>query len=233
MSDFEQLTQKYKKKVEVVDERSTPEARAARIKRLRNLANLTRKEMCEDEININTLKGWEIARYGGLPLDGAYSIVKRVAREGVSCTVEWLLFEDGQPPSVNMAKQNESLNEDNKLPEEVNIEEELALFQKHYSDAIHYQINDDGMSPIYEEGDFVAGTKKTGKNIEEITGLNCIVQLESGKLICRRLRKGKSENLYNLVCINSETSVEEPIISEVELISAAMVTWHRKIIRES
>ena len=47
---------KYTKKVIVRDEKSTPEARAKRVKKVRNLANLTRKQMCEgNSININTL----------------------------------------------------------------------------------------------------------------------------------------------------------------------------------
>lgn len=229
MSDIEQLAQKYKKKVEVVDDRSTPEARAARVKRLRNLANLSRKEMCDDdEMNVNTLKGWEIARYGGLPLDGAHKIIKRVAREGVLCTVEWLLYEAGPAPSVNVGQTTESYTQDTKKqPEEVSIQEELALFQKHYPNMLHYRISDDGMTPFYEEGDIVAGIKKVNHQIDDLLGSNCIVQLANGQLLCRKLRKGKSKNTYNLVCLNSETSVEAPIISEVELLSAARVVWHR------
>lgn len=234
MSDFEQLTQKYKKKVEVVDDRSTPEARAARVKRLRNLANLSRKEMCDDDdMNVNTLKGWEIARYGGLPLDGAHKIIKRVAREGVLCTVEWLLYEDGQAPSVNVGQTTAPLTQSiKKQPEENNIEEELAFFQKHYPNAIHCKINDDGMSPFCEEGDIVAGIKKTYQEIQTVVGSNCIVQLANGELLCRRVRKGKLENTYNLVCMNSETTLDTPILAEMELISAAAVVWHRKMIVE-
>lgn len=230
MSYFEGLTQKYKKKVEVVDDRSTAEARAARVKRLRNLANLSRKEMCDDsDMNVNTLKGWEIARYGGLPLDGAHKIIKRVAREGVLCTVEWLLYETGPAPSVNVGQIAESQTQDSqKQPEEVNIEEEFILFQKHYPQAIQCKINDDGMSPFFEEGDFVAGTKRTGDQIEDLLDSSCIVQLANGELLCRKLRKGKSKNTYHLVCINSETNVGMPIISDAELLSAAKIVWHRK-----
>ena len=232
MSNFEPLTQKQKKNIEVTDERSTPEARAARVKRLRNLANLSRKEMCDDEeINLNTLKGWEIARYGGLPIDGAHKIVKRVAREGVFCTIDWLLYEEGQPPRVNVMQMNEQRTQGMNQPEEKKIEEELELLKKHYSNVLFYQISDDGMSPFYEKGEFVAGIKEAGKQIDSIIGSNCIVQLANGQFLCRKLRKGKLENLYTLICMNSDTSVEIPIIADVELISAAMVVWHRKIVR--
>lgn len=230
MSDFEQITQRYKKKAEGVDERSTPEARAARARRLRNLANLTRAEMCEGgEMNPNTLKGWEIGRYGGLPLDGAYKIIKRVSEEGVVCTVEWLLYEDGPPPSVNVGQALEKHAQEDEESSEVSyLESELALFKKHYPAAMHVCIPDDGMCPFYEAGDVVAGIKKTGKQIEDVLETNCIVQLANGQMLCRRLRKGKSEHTYTLVCTNLETTVRPPILSEVEILSAASIVWHRK-----
>ena len=74
-------TKAYTKKLLIENEFSTPEARADRLKRVRNLANLSRKEICESgDININTYKGWELARFGGLPVDGAEKIINRVAR---------------------------------------------------------------------------------------------------------------------------------------------------------
>lgn len=91
----------YIKKVEILDEKSTPEARAKRLRRVRNLANLSRKALCEDGlINVNTLKGWELGRYGGLPKDGAEKIIQRIAREGVHCTLDWLLHEIGPGPRL-------------------------------------------------------------------------------------------------------------------------------------
>jgi len=234
MSNFEQTTQKYKKKTEIIDDRSTPEARAVRIKRVRNLANLSRKEMCDsDELNMFTLKGWELAHHGGLPLDGAHKIVKRVAQEGVFCTVEWLLYEEGQPPNVIVGKSSDqAIQEACKEPEEIKIQEELAVFQKHYPSTVYYQINDDGMFPTYEKGDVVAGIPITKENMSNIIGTNCIVQLTSGEMLCRKIRRAKSEFRFNLVCINSETDVENPIIADAELISATEIIWHRKAARK-
>jgi hypothetical protein len=230
MSDFEQLTQKYKKKTEFIDDRSTPEARGARVKRVRNLANLSRKEMGDDpDLNMFTLKGWELARHGGLPLDGAHKIVKRVAREGVFCTVEWLLYEEGQPPKVVVGKTNDQVvKEIFEEPEEIKMQEELTFFQKQYSSTIYYQISDDGMLPFYEKGDMVAGVPEMQENIQNIIGMNCIVQLTSGEVLCRKIRRAKSDTCFNLVCINSDTEVENPIIADAELISATPIIWHRK-----
>jgi len=95
------MPQTYQKKVLVIDEHSTAEARAERLRRLRNLANLSRKEMCNtDFLNINTLKAWELARFGGLPKDGANKVIMRVAQEGVTCSIDWLLYGKGESPRL-------------------------------------------------------------------------------------------------------------------------------------
>lgn len=53
------VDKKYIKKVIVSDELASAEARAERLRKIRNLANLNRKEICDsDEINFNTYKGW-------------------------------------------------------------------------------------------------------------------------------------------------------------------------------
>lgn len=85
----------------MTDELSTPQARADRLRRLRHLANLSRKDMCDQELNINTLKAWELARFGGLPKDGAEKVIKRVAKEGVMCTSDWLLHGLGAGPQLD------------------------------------------------------------------------------------------------------------------------------------
>lgn len=83
---------------------STACQRGQRLKRLRNLANLSRKAMCENaDLNINTLKGWEIGRHGGLTHQGAKKILKRVANEGVQCSEQWLLHDTGPGPRLSEA----------------------------------------------------------------------------------------------------------------------------------
>jgi len=99
MVDTKSQKRKYKKKVIVTDELSTPDARAERLRRIRNMANLTREQMCNlAKLNVNTYKGWEIARYGGLPIDGAEKVLNGIGCEGVICSLNWLLYGKGQGP---------------------------------------------------------------------------------------------------------------------------------------
>ncbi len=60
--------------------------RGNRVKRCRNIANLTREAVCDTgALNILTLKGWELGKHGGLSEAGAQKVLARVEKEGVRC----------------------------------------------------------------------------------------------------------------------------------------------------
>jgi len=226
---------KYTKKIIVTDNVSTPEARAKRLKRLRNIANLTRQQLCNDsKINISTLKSWEIARYGGLPLDGAEKIIKRVAKEGIVCTTNWLLYETGIGPYIlpnyqkidqERLRNIQSAITNNDIEESLIINE-LLLFKNQFSETIEIRVEDDGLTPVYREGEFVAGIKHYNKKILSLINQNCIVQMIDGTILLRNLRKSSTQDKYTLVCTNPQTTVKLPIIYDIELKSAAPILRH-------
>lgn len=240
-----------KKKVIVVDEKSSPLARANRLKRLRHMANLSREKMCDDgTINVNTYKGWEVARYGGLPIDGAEKVIARIAKEGIICSVEWLIYEIGSGPFINQnfqtIQQTKTTNTDdfgnvveymvsdsgstiikNSLPQKSYgnfVINEILLFKKQFSNVIHCKIVDDGLSPNYNIGDYVAGIKYSGHHIHKAINQDCIVQLPTGETLVRYLRLGTKPNHYMLVCTNHRTSVKKPILYDVELSCIAPIS---------
>lgn len=219
---------KYTKKVVVTDDLSTPEARGDRLRCIRNMANLKREEMCaSDDLNINTYKGWEIARYGGLPVDGAERVIRRVAREGVVCSLEWLLHGKNQGPysipKDTLLIKNKKSNENYQ-----DIIKEIMAFQSCHKNTTYIEIQDDGMLPIYEKGDFIAGIKKYGDEINFLLRENCIVQTTDGNQVARCLRASKLKNKYTLMCINSKTEIDTPVIYDVEIEYAALITRHYK-----
>lgn len=227
---------KIAKKSENLDPLSSPEKQGNRVKRVRNMANLSREQMCEDgEINIHTLVGWENGRFGGLSRSGAVRVVRKLAQEGVHCTVEWLLNEIGAGPFIvaDYTKAKLDLQKDN--PPELQVDEEetlitheLILFRKQHRDAIDFVVNDDAMVPLYNKGDYVAGIKRYKERIKSIIGLDCIVQTKNGKIMLRNVRNGPASDTYTLVCSNSMTEVSDGVIYDVNLVSAAPVIWHRK-----
>ncbi|TAK76074.1 MAG: hypothetical protein EPO11_04725 [Gammaproteobacteria bacterium] len=214
----------------------SPEARGLRVRRIRNMANLSRQQMCENtDININSLKGWEIGRYGGLTWYGAEKIIHQVAKEGVQCSSDWLMYGIGagpsvqtgfvdtdiQPPATLTIATESTQNEDEK------IANELALFKKQYKNAVDFIVADEGMSPLYHCGEYVGGINLFGQKIDVAVGLHCITQMENGNILLRQLRKGSEPNTYTLVCLNIDQT-PEPVLYNVKLISAAPVIFHRK-----
>ena len=224
----------YKKKVIVTDNKTTPEARAKRLRRIRNMANLSRKQICNNSsLNICTYKGWEVARYGGLPVDGAERVVKLVAQEGVVCSAEWLLYEIGSGPYIipdfKKAKLDttKTLSKDLSISsEEEKIIQEILVFRQNFPEVIDYQIEDDGVAPFYCPRDFVAGIKYFGKNINSLVNQYCITQATNGKILVRFLKAGATPNHFMLLCTNSQSAVENPTLYDVELSSAAPILRH-------
>ena len=224
------IQKKYIKKVIVNHPLSSPEARAERLRRVRNMANLTREEMCNSQgLNINTYKGWEIARYGGLPIDGAEKTIARAAEEDVICNLEWLLHGIGISPyivpeyrqTISM-QQNAKLNVDQ---EKQNMLNEIQLFKKQHLGGASYQIEDDGLTD-YGIGDLVAGLPCYQQRISLAAEKDCIVQTATGLVIARRLRLGETPGKYNLVCTNPQTSAKKPVFYDMDLISAAPIIRH-------
>jgi hypothetical protein len=219
------------KKITITDEKATPLARGERLKRVRNMANLTRSEICEGDsgINMHTYKSWENGYFGGLPKDGAEKIVLQVAKQGVKVTTEWLLHEIGSGPQViadflklqDIEAGKTSLIT---IDQEESIIQELKFFRQQFSDCIDFKVEDDGMLPFYKPGDYVAGINKFGKNINKLIGLNCIIQLKNGCRLLRILHEGMETKKYNLLCSNM--NLKEPVIYNADISSAAVVIRH-------
>lgn len=217
------------------DSLASPEAKAERLKRVRNLANLSREEFCSDDsISITTLISWEVARFGGLSRKGAVKVAERVAKEGVFVTPEWLLFEVGSGPDVRvdfkkMSGDHGTVDIEAELPSEKEIIiQELMLFRKLNKQTIDYIIDDDAMLPHYQLGDYVAGTKRFGTKMQSLIGKDCIVQTTDGTILMRSLQPGPRENTFNLVATNLRAKTRNAIIYDVQLACAAPVLWHRR-----
>ncbi|KTD62116.1 hypothetical protein Lspi_1966 [Legionella spiritensis] len=218
-------TKKYIKKVIVIEESASPEARAERLRKIRNLANLSRKELCNSEtLKLNTYKGWELARFGGLPVDGAERVIKRVAEENVICTIDWLLYGKGQEPYIlpQMASSNEQ--DENDL-----ILKEIILFQSFHKNATYTQIKDDAVSPDYSKGDYVAGIKFSGDEILKVVNQICLIELTHGDILVRYLKSSIKKKHFQLLATNINNTLETPQIIEAQINFAAPITRHYKM----
>ncbi len=78
---------------------SSPKARGKRLKFVRKLAGLSRKQLEKKYgISANTVQSWEVAKKGGLTERGAHRILAVIQKEGINCSIEWLLYGTGAPP---------------------------------------------------------------------------------------------------------------------------------------
>ena len=203
-----------------------PFAKAERLRRLRNMASLTREKLCNiPTVNANTYKGWEIGRFGGLSTAGAKQVIKRVAEEGVICSVNWLLCEEGTGPFVSPAIFSDRKKD---MDSATSILQEITIFQNNFSKGIFWEVLDDGISPQYNAGDYIAGIKKCGKDINSLIGQICIIQTTDNEILTRQLLKGETKNTYTLLCPNPKSTAEKPILYRIQIQSAALIIRHYK-----
>lgn len=201
-------------------------ARGERLRRLRNMANVSREELCNiDTLNTTTYKGWEIGRFGGLTISGAKEVIKRVAKEGVICSLDWLLSGQGCGPFV-IADTSCVLGTDNNNVD--SILQEVTVFQNNFKNGIFIELLDDGMHSQYSKGDYVAGIKKYGREIISLIGETCIVETINNQILVRQILKGTANDTYTLVCTNPKTTVKPPVLLDLKINAAAPIIRHYK-----
>jgi len=195
---------------------SSPMARGERLKKLRNLANADREELCNVEgLNANTFKGWELGRFGGLTKDGAQRVINRIAQENIICSLDWLLYGTGIEPIV-------IANNDHIRVSDPIIAKELVLFQALVGDILYLEINESVSFNDYQLGDIVAGIKITADNFRLLVGSIVLVENSRHEISLRKILKTITNTRFLLNLPNSQTTIEE------ELISAARISRHYK-----
>lgn len=215
------------------DPLSTSIARGKRLKTLRKMSDLSREKMEEKYgVSANTIQSWEAAKAGGLTRKGAERIISAFHQEGISCTIEWLLYGVGASPMLRTAERliihERPESPYTALPEDKAIIQELQTFRTLNKAAIDILIGDNGMFPFFKPGDYVAGKRHTGTDIKNYLGQNCIVEISTNEILLRRIQSCNQHGLYTLACINPDTSVRLPTLYEQKLLSAAPVIWHRR-----
>lgn len=211
---------------------SPPKIRGERLRTLRMMAGLTRNLFgSKYNLSTSTIQSWEDGRAGGLTRRGANLVVTLFRQEGLYCTPEWLLFGIGNPPRAahsNYAVLREQSPTYHLASEETAIMKQLKVFKEYNKGTVNLLIKDDGMAPSYKPGDYVAGKIRKGSKIQELIGLDCIVQLSSRQILARRIRRLKPNGLYDLICINLSTQIDFPVLYDQEIRFAAPITWMRR-----
>lgn len=230
------------KRLDTTDQKSNAESRGKRLKSLRMMTGLSRKALDEKfNISASTIQSWEDAKAGGLTEKGARRVIMVFKKEGIRCSLDWLLYGIGYPPQLSNKLFDEGEEGEGEsgrgapahasgevANEDRAIINELLVFRQNNPDAVEYIISDDGMSPHYNPGDYVAGKRRTGKAIESVIGYDCVVETMENEILFRRLKPGNKPGTFNLVSTNLESTVKEPLMYNREILNAAPAIWHRR-----
>src|SRR3990167_804518 len=90
-----------KREDKILDPKSSPVARGNRLRSLRMMTSLSRKEVYQKfSLSSSTQQSWEDAKAGGLTRKGAKRAVEVFRKAGVRCSEDWLLYGVGAPPQL-------------------------------------------------------------------------------------------------------------------------------------
>ena len=168
---------------------------------------------------------------------GARSVLRAVKSAGIHCSFEWLMYGIGPGPVMTSRlfvqesafSESIDIDRDSANDQSANIAQELLVFRKLNKESADAVVSDDGMLPYFREGDHVPGLCRYDcEDIDKLLGLDCIVQTVDGTVLVRLLRSGKRPGVYTLLCRNTGSSVEAPVLYDVQLIYAAPVIWLRR-----
>ncbi len=187
------------------------EQRAARLTKLRNMANLTRESICDgDNIKFHTYKAWELSRQGGLTEKGAKKVVERVAKESVLCTVEWLMHGSSPQPLVVMANDYQGIDD-------LCIASELTVFSAYNNQNILYSTLTDDVPPLFQIGDVAAGVKIEG-DLSALVGNICLLEDNTHQVFIGKLIRTLEHNTFLINTLNTDTTIERTLLSAARII---------------
>src|SRR3990167_9590092 len=129
-----------------------------RLRRARILAGISTRRAFEKkyQISAKTLQGWEQGK-NPLSKKGAKRIIEALKKEGLMCSLDWLMNGNGVPPrpfemtdpDFSAAGDFENLLHQMHLDDEQAIYQELQSFKTHNQNAIIITISDDSMEPQF------------------------------------------------------------------------------------
>ncbi|HQS83727.1 MAG: hypothetical protein B7Y25_02200 [Alphaproteobacteria bacterium 16-39-46] len=219
-----------------IDENQT--TRAYRLKMVRRLSGFTLQEVPQKlGISKHTFYAWESGRN---PIrDKAIPKIIRAFRQvGIYCTEDWLMRGEGLSPRLNCEILDTFEGSQDKISETIEdfhanmaIFSEIRMFQKVNKNTDVKCLLDDAMLPFYERGDYVGGVRFFEEDIyEKALNRNCIIETKQGDSFIRRLSQGSFSGLYHLNALNLNSRTENCLITNVAILSAAPIVWHRKIL---
>lgn len=86
------------------------------------------------------------------------------------------------------------------------------------------EVRGDSMSPVYRDGDYLICIERSGRNVDNLIGLDCAVLTMDGEGYIKILKRGTRPGRYNLKSYN-------PVFDDIENVAlrwAAPIIWIRR-----
>jgi transcriptional regulator with XRE-family HTH domain len=181
-----------------------------RLRFIRSLTGLSRFAIEEKyQLPEITLKKWETGKMA-ISDKGIDKCIEIYKQENISVTYEWIKNGIGPLPTFTSLIKNQ--------------DRDIQYFKSTYSNLLIYQLINDEMAPKYNIGETVLGIIDN-KEPEYFNNLDCIVQLENGEIIFRKVAI-HNENKINLICTNN-SSKNNFIMLDVKPLAIAPAIWHK------
>ncbi|MAV28298.1 MAG: hypothetical protein CMF43_00620 [Legionellales bacterium] len=203
-----------------------PRARARRLLALRGLAGLSR-DLLHKRYGIAkaTVQNWESARAGGLTRKGAQRILKVYHAEGVVCSFDWLMHGVGVGPELVSQLRSVPASDVPTKASLSGLAGDIDFLRTLYDHVVDMPLDDRSMQPAYPQSAHLVGISYYKDHIQQAVGHDCIIHAVSHPPMFRRLMPSDQVDHYHLVPLN--LSGDFPIITNVEVLSAAPVLWVR------
>lgn len=203
---------------------------AKRLKLLRKISGLTITQLSTKyTISESTIKYWESESGGKLSKKGAHKIIDAMRQEGIQCNLNWLLQGVGPYPQLLDIRHGTPLPLNSNISEEMEINREIDFFCQQNRNAITVALIDDSLEPLYLMHDTVGGILLVENAIKQVIGKICIVKTKDNQTLVKKVLPGSTQEVYNLFSINPHSSINPPILTDIEIISAAPISriWKR------
>lgn len=200
--------------------------RGKRLQSLRKKVGLTRLAFAEQTgMSANTLKALELGDRELTPqkallfsnlFSGLFSV--SLGEDAYEASFDYLYY--GKKGDSGLQK--DQIIQDN---DDLRIQNEITFLMSNPSYMV-LKVHDDFMSPLYNEGDIVAGKKVMNKNqFLHYQGHICLLETESGEILLRRIIKTDYRKITACI-LNANISNSMNIVEEFETRSIAQAIWH-------
>lgn len=197
------------------------ETPAKRVRYLRTLAGLSRKQL-EEKYNLNyhTLQSWELGR-NEITRKSAQLLCTVFREAGLFCSEEWLIYGFGALPTPY-----KDTSQETEINKNIDVLKIVDYYANNINNAVTVFLSESYFEPLYSCGSYVGGIMCYGKEIENIIGSVCIVGLQDGSVLVRKVLCGDIKRTYSLFynCIKSG-----PSHKNINLTFAAKITFMIKM----